>query len=72
MECRKMVLMNLFSGKEWRHRCREQTFEHSEEGKSGTNRESSINIHTLSDLRGIAGKKLLCTTGSPDWHSVMS
>ena len=46
MESRKMVLMNLFSGKEWRHRCREQTFEHSAEGKSGTNGESSINIYT--------------------------
>ena len=26
-----MVLMNLFSGKEWKHRCREQTFGHSQE-----------------------------------------
>ena len=26
---RKMVLMNLFSGKEWRCRCREQTCGHS-------------------------------------------
>ena len=28
-----MVLMNLFAGKEWRPRCREQTCEHSEGGK---------------------------------------
>ena len=25
IESRKMVLMNLFAGKEWRHRCREWT-----------------------------------------------
>ena len=43
MEFRKMVSMNLFSGKEWRYGCREQTFEHSAEGKRGTNGESSSN-----------------------------
>ena len=34
MESRKMVLMNLFAKKEWRHRCREQTY-----GCSGERRE---------------------------------
>ena len=29
MESRKMVLMNLFIGKEWRHRCGEWTCVHS-------------------------------------------
>ena len=29
MECRKMVLMNLFAGQQWRYRCREQTSGHS-------------------------------------------
>ena len=28
-----MVLMNLFAGKEWRHRYRERTYRHSEERK---------------------------------------
>ena len=28
-----MVLMNLFAGKEWRHRYREKTYGHSEERK---------------------------------------
>ena len=32
MESRKMVLMNLFAGKEWRHRCREWTCGHREGG----------------------------------------
>ena len=30
MESRKMVLMNLFAGKQWRHRHREQTYGHRE------------------------------------------
>ena len=47
MESRKMVLMNLFAGKEWRCRYREQTCGHSGEVKSGTNRESSIDIYIL-------------------------
>ena len=29
MKSRKMVLMNLFAGQEWRHRCREQICGHS-------------------------------------------
>ena len=35
------------------------------EGKSGTNREGSINMYTLSCLKWIAGEKLLYNTGSP-------
>ena len=30
MESRKMVLMNLFAGKEWRHRHREGTWDQAE------------------------------------------
>ena len=33
--------------------------------ESGTNGESSINIHTLSGVRWIAGEKLPWSTGSP-------
>jgi len=33
MESRKMVLMNLFSGQQWRNRHREQTYGHSREGR---------------------------------------
>ena len=29
MECRKMALMNLFGGQQWRCRHREQTYGHS-------------------------------------------
>ena len=34
MESRKMVLMNLFAGQQWRVRRKEQTFGHSE-GRRG-------------------------------------
>ena len=33
MESRKIVLMNLFAGKEWRHRCREWTCKHGGKGR---------------------------------------
>ena len=56
---KKMILMNLFVGKEWTHGCREWTYT----GKM--NGESSINMHTPSGVRWIAGGKLLCSSGSP-------
>ena len=33
MESRKIILMNLFARKEWRHSCREWTSGHSGGGK---------------------------------------
>ena len=33
MESRKMVLKNLFTGKQWRNRHREQTYGHGERGR---------------------------------------
>ena len=35
MESRKMVLLNLFSGQQWRNRHREQTYGHGERGGGG-------------------------------------
>ena len=35
MESRKMVLMNLFAGQQWRHRLRKQTYRHRETGGEG-------------------------------------
>jgi len=37
MESRKMVLMNLFAGQEWRNRHREETLDTVGEGEGGTN-----------------------------------
>ena len=42
------------------------------EGESGRNGENTININTLSGVRWIAGEKLLRSTGSPVWCSVMT
>ena len=36
MPSRKMVLMNLFAGHQWRNRHREQTYEHRVEGRKET------------------------------------
>lgn len=62
-----MILMNLFEG---RNGDRECTCGHSR-GKSGTNRESSIDIYTLPCVKQIADEKLLFNTGSQAWCSVM-
>ena len=35
LESRKMVLMNLFAGQQWRNRHREQTYGHGERGGEG-------------------------------------
>ena len=42
------------------------------EGESEMNGESSIHKDTLSGLRWIAGEKLLCSTGGPAWHFMMT
>ena len=49
MESKKMALMNLFSGQQWRNRHREQTCGHGERGGGGemygkSNMETYINI----------------------------
>ena len=66
MESRKLLLMNPLAGKEWRCRRRERTC-----GHSGTNGESSTDIHALPRVQQMVGEKLLCNTGSPVWCSVM-
>ena len=52
MESRKIELTNLFSGKEWGWRYREQTCGHSGGGgETGINGKSSIKIYTLSYVK---------------------
>ena len=46
MGSRKMVLMNLSAGQQWRHRHREQTDGHGG-GEGGTDGESSMETYTL-------------------------
>ena len=50
MESRKMVMMNLFAGQQWRNRYREQTYGHGERGGEGetyrkSNMENSITVN---------------------------
>ena len=42
------------------------------ERESGMKGESSISIFTPSGIRRIAGEKLLYSTWSPVWHSLMT
>ena len=48
MESRKMVLMNLFSGQQWRRRYREQTYGHGggEEGRGELYGESNTETYS--------------------------
>ena len=56
MECRKMVLMNLFSGKEWRRRPGEWTRGHSGGRREGTKGGTSVDMFAPR-VRGAAGEK---------------
>ena len=47
MESRKMVLMNLFAGQQWRHRHREQTCGNSRGRRGGTNGKSGMETYAL-------------------------
>ena len=70
-----MVLLNLFEGKEWRHRCRKWTCGHSGGGREWDEWRKEfqhIYIYILLSIRWIAGEKLLYSTRSPVWPSVMA
>ena len=71
MESRKIVLMNLFAGKECRCRYRKQTCGYSGGRKKG-DRESSIDIRTPPPVKSTAGEKLLYNIGSSAWRAVMA
>ena len=51
MESRKVILIDLFAGKERRCTCREGTCGHSGEGEGRTNGESSVDVCTLSRVK---------------------
>ena len=48
IESGKMILLNLFTGQQWRHRHREQACGHtSGEGEGGMNGKSSMETYVL-------------------------
>ena len=56
-----MVLKNLFTGQQWRHRHREQTYGHGERGGEGemygkSNMETYISICKIDSLEGWDGE----------------
>ena len=66
MESRKMVLMNLFAGQQWRRRHSEQTCDIVGEGEAGTNELSEWlgNIY-IPKCKPIASGNLPYAAGSP-------
>ena len=63
MESRKRYWWTYFQGGNGDANLENRLVDTVVEGESGTDGESSINIYTLSDVRWIAGEKLLCSTG---------
>ena len=73
MESRKIVLMNLFAGQQWRDRHKNRLVDTVGEGEGGMNSESSFEIYTLPCVKQIAGEKLLYNNiGSPALCSVVT
>ena len=66
-----MVLMNYFQGRNGDTDVENRLADAVGQGESGTNAASSINIYILLCVRQTAGEKLLCSTRSPIWCSVM-
>ena len=65
MEPRKIVQMNRFEGKKWRHRCREQTYGHQEGKAAGggcggvMNWETGIDMYKMMCIKWMTNKNLL-------------
>ena len=73
MESRKMVLINLFTGQQWRCRHREQMFMdmgNREEGEGGMNGESNMEAYMLPRVKQITKENLLYDLGNSNWGSV--
>ena len=68
MESRKMVLMNLFAGQEWRCRCREWTCRHS--GGKRVGWLERVALKQIQTMYKIDSGKLLHNTGNSTWCSV--
>ena len=65
MESRKMVLMNLFAGQQWRYRHREHTYGYRRGRRGGKTWESSTDTRTLPCVPWIASGKSLYNTLVP-------
>ena len=73
MKSRRMALMDLFAGKQWRHRHIEQTYGQglgAEEGEGEMNGESGMDAYTLPYVKQIANGNLLYDSGNSNWGSV--
>ena len=71
MDSRKVVLLNLCAGKDWRCRCGEWTCGHSE-GRGGDEWRVALTTIMCKITCKTATGKLLNNTGSSTWYSVMT
>ena len=73
MESRKMVLMNLFAGQQWRCRHREQTCAHGRRGRGGEGgMYGASNMETYITVWKIDSGNLLYDSGNSNQRSAMT
>ena len=71
MESRKMLLMKLFAGQQWRCRHREQlSIWDRWEGEGRMNVESSMETYTLPYVKYTASVNFLYDSGNSNWSSL--
>ena len=73
MESRKMVLMTLLAGQQWRPQTQRTDLWSQwwgEEGESGMNGESNTEPNTLPSVKQIVNRNLLYNSGNSNWGSV--
>ena len=70
MESRRMVLINLCPGQQWRNRHREETYGHGESGGEGEMYGKSTWKLTLKYVKQIANRNLLYDSGNSNRGSV--
>ena len=68
MESRKMILMNLFAGRNGDMDIENRPVDTVGEGESGTKGESSIYIYIQPCAKQVASENFLYNTESPAWH----
>ena len=72
MESRKMVLMKTLQGSSGDADVENRLADTERKGVGGTNGKSNTDIYILLCVKQITSGKLLYSTGTPAWHSVMA
>ena len=72
MESRKMVLMHLFAGQQWRHKPENRLMDQGveAEGEREMNGESRMEVYTLPYIKQIGNGNFLYDSGNSNWGSI--